>query len=168
MPVAIMPGSYDPPTVGHLDLISRAAACFDQLVVAVGANMHKNPWFSADQRAHLIRQSLESAPEALPNSVRVVTYSGMLVDCAKEVGATVIVKGIRNARDLDAETIQATYNQQLGDLETLLLPTSPGLGHISSSAVKELVSFSVDPSPYVPAPVAKALELLPPERTPNA
>ena len=166
MPVAIMPGSYDPPTIGHIDLIVRAAACFDQLVVAVGANMHKDPWFSGDQRAEFIREAVEDDP--LAHRIRVVTYSGLLVDCAREVGATVVVKGVRDARDLGAETVQATYNLQLGGVETLFLPATAELSHISSSAIKELVSFSADPSPYVPAAVARALQSFPPERTSNA
>lgn len=160
MPTAIMPGSFDPPTRGHLNLIERAAECFEQLVVAVGSNVAKKPWFDADHRAELMEESVQSLVQRgvlRRGRVRVTTYSGLLVGCAQSVGATVVVKGIRDQADLSAELVQATHNRELGSLETLLLPADPRWLHVSSSAVKELVTFGVDPGPYVPEPVAAAL-----------
>lgn len=168
MPIAIMPGSYDPPTRGHVDLIVRAARCFDGLIVAVGSNVNKDPWFSASERAQLLMDSIEALHLPPELSIRVVTYDGLLVDCAREEGATIAVKGIRDGRDLSGELIQAAYNRELAEIETLLLPAAASLQHISSSAVKELVFYGVDPAPYVPGPVQVALRPFLAERKPHA
>lgn len=159
MPVAIMPGSFDPPTFGHLDLFVRAAACFDRLVVAVGENVAKKYWFAANERAKMVEDAIAGqikGPDA--QKIDVVTYRGLLVDCAMAEGATVVVKGLRDHGDLSAELVQAAHNRQLAGLETLFLPARAELSHISSSAVKELVSYGVDPTPYVPGPAVLALK----------
>lgn len=157
MPVAIMPGTFDPPTRGHLNLIARAANCFDSLVVAVGENIKKTPWFPVERRVELLQASIALDLPELADRIEVAAYRGLVVNFAATRGATVIVKGVRDGLDLAAEQIQATHNRELGGLETLLLLAEPRWQHVSSSAVKELVTWEVDPLPYVPAPVAAAL-----------
>lgn len=161
MPRAIMPGTFDPLTNGHLDLIFRAYRTFGDLVVAVGENVRKNPRFSAAEREQLVRASCGEIPELAAalarDELRVVRYGGLLVDCARQNGASVIVKGLRGHGDLDAEMVQAAYNRDLADLETLFLPGVQRWQHVSSSAVRELLILGADPSPYVPGPVLAAL-----------
>lgn len=150
MVTAIFPGSFDPLTKGHLDIISRAKSCFDRLIVAVGYNSSKKAWFSPLERIQMIE-------EATPG-IEVVSFEGLLVDCAAKHGATVIVKGVRDATDLAYETTQAITNRQMSGIETLYLPTSPHTQHISSSLVRELHRWGADLGDYVPAHVASLIK----------
>lgn len=149
MVTAIIPGSFDPLTNGHLDIISRAQRCFDHLVVAVGRNSSKTAWFSVEERVSMIQEETEG--------VTVVSFDGLLVDCAQSCGATVIVKGVRDSVDLAYETAQAVTNRQLSGIDTLYLPTSPAMQHISSSLVRELNKWGADLRDFVPASVASLI-----------
>ena len=165
MVTAIFPGTFDPVTVGHLDLVRRALPFFDQLVVAVGDNAAKQPLFPARVRADMVQAALNAdcaedggggilvRTEQLAQKVSVVIYTGLLVDCAAEVGADVVVKGLRTGADFDYELVQATHNRDLSGLETLFLPTSPQWRHVSSSGVRELMRWGADVSALVPASV---------------
>ncbi len=148
MPKAVVPGSFDPVTRGHADVISRAAAIFDDVVVAVLVNEAKATLFGPEERLDMLRQSLGPA-----SNVTVTSFSGLLVDFCRAEAATVIVKGVRSPADLDAELQMAQLNRHLSAVETVLLPASPELSYISSSRIKEIARLDGDVSdqvsPYV-------------------
>lgn len=150
--IAICPGSFDPVTHGHLDVITRAAALFDAVIVAVGQNSAKKYLFTRTERLELVRET--TAP--LPN-VSVEPLDGLLVAFAKAHGAGVLVKGIRNAGDVDFELQMAHINAVVGSIETVMLPTSPVWSTLSSTMVREVASFGGDVSPFVPDVVARRI-----------
>ncbi len=149
---AIYPGSFDPVTLGHLDIIKRSARIFDEVIVGILNNPQKSPLFSVQERVKI----LEEVTADLPN-VKIDTFSGMLVDYAKEHDINVSIRGLRSVSDFEYETQIAQYNDRLsgGELETIFLVTSPEYSYISSSGVKEVAGFHGDVSPYLPANVAK-------------
>ncbi|MBQ7918843.1 MAG: pantetheine-phosphate adenylyltransferase [Lachnospiraceae bacterium] len=155
MSKAMYPGSFDPVTIGHLDIIKRAAKTFDELVVGVLNNKQKSPLFSVEERVKILKEATKDIP-----NITVVSFSGLMADYAKENGITVSVRGIRNGIDLDAELVQAQYNRLLsGDkLETVSFFTRPEYSFISSSGVREVAMFGGDLTPYVPEFVAKLVE----------
>ncbi len=152
MSKAMYPGSFDPMTIGHLDIITRAANTFDELVVGVLNNKQKSPLFSVEERVKILKEATKKIP-----NVTVVSFSGMMADYAKENGITVSVRGIRNSNDLDAELVQSQYNRLLSDgtLETVSFFTRPEYSFISSSGVREVAMFGGDLTPFVPEFVAK-------------
>jgi pantetheine-phosphate adenylyltransferase len=129
---AVCPGSFDPVTYGHLDVIGRAAGLFDEVVVAVGVNQSKSRLFSPEERLEM----LEKAVADLPN-VRVEGFTGLVTEFCTEVGAQAIVKGLRSSSDFDYELPMAHMNRALTDIETVFLPASTGQSFVSSSLVKE-------------------------------
>ena len=152
--IAVYSGTFDPPTLGHLDMIRRAAAIFPELVVAIGINPAKQPMFSDDERMAF----LEEATADIAN-VRCMTFSGLLVDFCRSCGARVIVRGLRSSADFDYEFPMALANHALApDIETFFLPTSTDKIFLSSSAIREIASHGRDVSPFVPACVARAME----------
>ncbi|EKP93719.1 pantetheine-phosphate adenylyltransferase [Thermaerobacter subterraneus] len=153
MTIALCPGSFDPITNGHLDIIERASRLFDQVLVTVFINSSKQPWFTPEERVELARQ----ATAHLPN-VSVDAYDGLLVEYARRKGARVIVKGLRAVSDFEYEFQMAQINKQLaGELETLFMMTRPENAYLSSSIVKELARYGVDPAGLVPDVVRPAL-----------
>ncbi|HEY3378432.1 MAG TPA: pantetheine-phosphate adenylyltransferase [Armatimonadota bacterium] len=146
---ALFAGSFDPVTYGHLDLISRVVPLVESLVVAVAINSEKRPIFSEEERLTLLRATCQAWPQ-----VEVRAFQGLVVDAARTVGATVIIRGIRNASELDHELQMAQTNRQLSGIETLLLPASPQWSFVSSSLIKEVARYGGDITPYVPAAVA--------------
>ena len=150
---AIYPGSFDPPTNGHLDIVERATRLFDRVVIGVGKNLAKKTVFSADERVSLMRE----ACAALAN-VEVRTFEGLQVEFARDVGATFIIRGIRALSDFEFEFEMANMNRQLADeVEMVFLMTAPEYLFLSASRVKELVAFGAPIDSYVPPNVAKAL-----------
>jgi pantetheine-phosphate adenylyltransferase len=149
--VAMYPGSFDPVTVGHLDVIARGAALFDELVVAVGHNPAKSYWFDLETRCAFLRQEIR-APQ-----VRVVPFSGLLVDAVAREGATVILRGLRALSDFDLEFRNGLANRDLTGVETLFLLSDPRHVFVSSSLVKEIASHGGEMDRYVPPAVAEAL-----------
>ncbi len=157
---AVCPGSFDPVTYGHLDVIRRAASRFDRLVVACLRNAGKQPLFDADERIAL----LEAVLDDLPN-VEVAAFDGLLVDFCRERGVGIIVKGLRAVSDFEYELQMAQMNTTLGDVETLFLTASPLYSFLSSSLVKEVARFGGDVADFVPPIVAERLaRFLPPAR----
>ena len=149
----IYPGTFDPITNGHTDLISRAAKMFDSVVVGVAASPSKKPWFSVDERVALAQRAL--AP--LPN-VEVVGFTGLLVDFAKEHNASVLIRGLRAVSDFEFEFQLANMNRRLmADLETIFLTPSEQNSFISSTLVREVALHNGDVSQFVCPAVAKAL-----------
>ena len=144
--ICLYPGSFDPVTRGHMDIIRRAARVFDTVVVGVLHNPDKKGTFPVPKRVEM----LEKACEGL-NNVRVIAYGGLLAQCAREENISVVVRGVRGAADLESEAVMARINHQLNpDLETLFLPASPEMTDISASMVRQLAAFGADISPYVP------------------
>jgi pantetheine-phosphate adenylyltransferase len=142
---AVCPGSFDPVTNGHLDIVERAATLFDEVVVAVGVNKSKNRLFSPEERLAM----LEHATAGLPN-VRVAGFTGLLTTFCQEVDATAIVKGLRAVSDYEYELQMAQMNASLTGIETVFVPTSPEWSFLASSLVKEVAAFGGDVSRLVP------------------
>ena len=138
MKIAIYPGSFDPITLGHLDIIRRAARCFDKVFVCVLYNCDKKaPMFSPEKRLEMIRHAVAELP-----NVEAELFSGLLADYAREKKASILVKGVRNATDFDLEYQMAAINRGIWEeLETVFLPARPEHACISSSAVRELAAF---------------------------
>ncbi len=154
--IAVYPGSFDPFTVGHLDIAERTSELFDELVIAVVHNPNKTPMFSLVDRVELVEQTLA---EAGLSGIRVVALeSGLLVDLCTDVGADVIVKGARSATDVDFEFPMAQINRELTGIETAILISAPELSHISSSLVRQLAQNGGDVRKYVAKPVQKLIE----------
>ncbi len=151
---AIYPGSFDPVTLGHLDIIKRASRIFDEVIVGVLNNPQKSPLFSVEERVKI----LEEVTADLPN-IKIESFSGMMADYARKNNIQVSIRGLRGISDFEYENQTAQYNSRLsnGDLETVFLVTSPEYSYISSSGVKEVASFHGDISPYVPEHVAKLI-----------
>jgi len=141
----VCPGSFDPVTNGHLDIIERAATLFDEVVVAVGINKSKNRLFSPDERIGM----LEQATAGLPN-VSVAGFTGLLTTFCEERGANAIVKGLRAVSDYEYELQMAQMNASLTRIETVFVPTSPEWSFLASSLVKEVAAFGGDVSGLVP------------------
>jgi pantetheine-phosphate adenylyltransferase len=156
--IAVVPGSFDPVTLGHLDVIARAALLFDEVHVLVVHNPDKKPaMFEAVERTRLITESL--AEVGAPDNIRVGEWTaGLLVDYCREVGATVLVKGVRSGEDVAYETPMAIMNRHLADVETVFLLPDPARSHVSSSLIRQVSTLGGDVSPYVPAAVAAALD----------
>ena len=150
--LAICPGSFDPVTYGHLDVIGRAAALFDDVIVAVGRNSAKNYLFTLEERLELVRETTGKWP-----NVAVEALEGLLVDFARARGASVLVKGIRFASDFDFELQMAHINAVVGSVETVMLPASSQWSTLSSTMIREVASYGGDVAAFVPAVVAERI-----------
>jgi pantetheine-phosphate adenylyltransferase len=151
MTTALCPGSFDPPTSGHADVIGRALSLFDRVVVAVIDNPSKSSMFSPAEREALLT-------EMYGDSIEVTSFSGLLVEHVREVGADVVVKGLRTVEDYEYETQMAQMNHHMTGMETLFLPTRPQYRFISSSLVKEIARLGGSVGGLVPDVVEKALK----------
>ena len=154
---AIYPGSFDPVTYGHLDIIGRAAGLFPRFVVAVVGNPSKRPMFSADERVALLRAEVASLPDRAGGGIEVVAFDGLLVDLCASRGITTIVKGLRGAGDLELELLMAQNNRDIGAVETVFLATAPERSHLASSFVREIARFGGRLDHAVPPAVERAL-----------
>jgi pantetheine-phosphate adenylyltransferase len=148
----VYPGSFDPITFGHLDVIGRAAPLFDELIVGVGANPSKTRLFEASERLHLAQEALVGKA-----NVRVLSFSGLLTEFCREQNVSAIIKGLRTSSDFDYEISQSQMNTHLSGIPTVYLPTSPDRSFLSSSLVKEVAHLGGDVSDLVPPFVAAAL-----------
>jgi pantetheine-phosphate adenylyltransferase len=145
---AVCPGSFDPVTNGHVDVINRAARLYDELVVAVLVNPGKAGLFGVDERMELLRDAVAELP-----NVRVDSFEGLLVDYCRSHEIPVIVKGLRAVSDFEYELQMAQMNRELAGIETLFVPTAPQVGHLSSSLIKQIATFGGDVSRLVPKAV---------------
>lgn len=150
--LAVCPGSFDPITYGHLDVITRAARLFDEVLVAVGQNSTKRYLFSPEERVELARAATADIP-----GVRVEPLSGLLVDFVAEHGGGVLVKGVRFASDFDFELQMAHLNSAVGRVETIILPASPVWGTLSSTMIREIATHGGDVSEFVPEVVSRRI-----------
>lgn len=149
---AVCPGSFDPPTLGHLDIIGRVAGLFDQVTVAVLVNPDKTGLFGVAERQHLLRETTADWP-----NVSVDSFSGLLVDYCTSRGIDAIVKGLRAVSDFDYELQMAQMNAGLAGVDTLFMPTSPEYSFLSSSLVKQVARYGGDVSRLLPPTVSAAL-----------
>lgn len=152
MTTAVCPGSFDPVTLGHLDVVRRARSMFDRVVVGVARNSSKTPLLDVDTRVRLAREALAGV-----EGVEVAVVSGLLVDFCREVGAVAIVKGLRGGADYDAELPMALMNRHLSGVETVFVTGDPALAHVASSLVKDVARHGGDVGDLVPPGVARAL-----------
>ena len=151
--VALFPASFDPPTNGHLDIIDRALAVFDELVVAIAINLEKRTTFSLEERIEMLQAVVGSEP-----GVRITSFAGLTVDFAREIGADVVIRGVRAMSDFEYEFEMALMNKHLfPDVETVFLMASQQYLYVSSSRLKELVRLGRDVDEFVPPFVAKRL-----------
>ncbi|HEY8452539.1 MAG: pantetheine-phosphate adenylyltransferase [Micromonosporaceae bacterium] len=148
----VCPGSFDPVTYGHLDIIERSSRLFDEVIAAVLINEAKVSLFSVDERMEMLREATAQYP-----NVRVASFRGLLVDFCRSQNATVVVKGLRAVSDFDYELQMAQMNLGLGGVETLFMPTNPRYSFLASSLVKEVAKWGGDVSPHVPELVARRL-----------
>lgn len=149
---AVCPGSFDPPTRGHLDVIARAAALFDEVVVAVLVNKNKRSLFTVEERMAMLAEITAQHP-----NVKVGMFHGLLVDYCREHGIRAIVKGLRAVTDFDYELQMAQMNQRLSGVDTLFLSASPEYSFVSSSLVKEVATFGGDVAHLLPDSVHRQL-----------
>tara|TARA_B100001750_G_C15518350_1_gene609242 strand:- start:725 stop:1189 length:465 start_codon:yes stop_codon:yes gene_type:complete len=148
----LMPGSFDPPTYGHLDVIHRSLELFDDVIIGVISNPNKAPMFSAENRKQMIEDNIKSK-----DLYKVEIFDGLLVDFARENEVQAIVKGVRAMTDFDYEFQMAQVNKTLDSLETLFVPAKPEYGYVSSSLVKEIHRLGGDVSSFVPSSVLDKL-----------
>lgn len=151
--IALCPGTFDPVTNGHIDIIQRAGRCFERVVVAVLENPAKTPLFSTDERVAMLKEAVAEVENA-----EVDSFSGLLVDYAANRDIRIIVKGLRAVTDFDFEVQMAQMNNRMTGVETFFVPTSPEWSYLSSSLIKEVVRFGGDVSGLVPVFVRDRLE----------
>ncbi|MGY8924730.1 MAG: pantetheine-phosphate adenylyltransferase [Flavobacteriales bacterium] len=145
MKKAIFPGSFDPITLGHVDIINRGATLFDEIIIAIGENSSKDYMFSIDERVAFIESAFKDNPK-----VRVMNYSGLTIDFCKEIEVDFIMRGLRNPADFEFEKAIAHTNRHLSTLETVFLLTSSQTSFISSSIVREIIRYEGDYKKLVP------------------
>jgi pantetheine-phosphate adenylyltransferase len=158
MNVAIYPGSFDPITYGHLDIVCRAAGVFDRLVVAVLVNTRKTPPLDGDSRTTVIRRAIEDELPDLADRIEVVSFDGLTVEAARRHGARFVVRGLRAVSDFETELQMAHFNRKLApSVDTVFFMTALEYAYLSSSLVREIARFGGDVQGMVPAAVAEQL-----------
>ncbi|MDH3580729.1 MAG: pantetheine-phosphate adenylyltransferase [Hyphomicrobiales bacterium] len=154
----IYPGSFDPVTNGHIDIISRAVKIVDRLIIVVGVHHGKKPLFSAEERVAMIEQAVAPIAKESSTGIEVQTFDTLTVDAARGAGARVIIRGLRDSGDFDYEMQMAGMNGEMApDVETVFLAASPGVRHIAGSLVRQIAAMGGDVTPFVPGEVATAL-----------
>ncbi len=153
MTTALIPGSFDPPTNGHIDVIERCEGLFDEIIVAIIRNPSKKALFTEPEREQMLAEATSRW-----DNITIGAFDGLLVDYAKEVGADVIVKGLRAVTDFDYELQMSQMNRALSGIDTFFVATSPEYGYLSSSLVKEVSQYGGSVDELVPVGVAKALK----------
>lgn len=144
-PIAVFPGTFDPITNGHVSIVSRALPLFERIIVGMGVNSTKRTMFSTEERTAWIKEAFAAHPQ-----VEVIPFEGLTVDLCQEVGATYILRGLRNSTDHGYERSIALMNRQLSGVETIFLPSAPEHAHISSTIVRELIANKADVSALIP------------------
>ena len=156
---AFYAGSFDPVTNGHLDVVRHACRLVDRLVVAIGVHPGKTPLFAAEERAEMIRDEFGRLAREAGASLEVVTFDDLAVSAARRAGATIFIRGLRDGTDLDYEMQLAGMNEAMApEIQTVFLPASPHVRHISASLVRQIAELGGDISAFVPPVVLKALK----------
>ena len=158
MRIAFYPGSFDPMTNGHIDVLEQSLALCDELVIGIGVHPGKTPMFSFDERASMIDHVVRSEFSARAENVSVVSFQGLVVEAARDAGATVLVRGLRDGTDLDYEMQMAGMNRAMAPgLTTVFAPAYPESRHITATLVRQIAKMGGDVTPFVPLVVQKAL-----------
>lgn len=156
--IGFYPGTFDPVTRGHADIVARAARLFDELVVGIGTHPGKAPLFTAEERIAMLEIECAPLAKAAKSKLKIVTFDGLTVDAARHAGATTIVRGVRDGTDVDYEMQLAGTNGAMAPgIDTLLLPASPGTRHIAANLVRQIAGMGGDVSQFVSKDVAKRL-----------
>lgn len=143
---ALFPGSFDPFTAGHLNILKRALTMFDEVVVAIGINIDKRGFFSTEKKLDIIRQAVTGL-----EGVKIISYDNLTVETCRELGIRHIVRGVRNMIDFETERSIADANRVLApDIETIIIPTAQEFAHISSTAVRDIIKHGGDTSMFIP------------------
>lgn len=150
MASALFPGTFDPPTLGHIEIIERASTLFDILFVGVGENSEKQHLFSVEDRIYWLKQATRHIP-----NISIISFNGLAVDCALENNCACLLRGIRSTQDMDREQAMAHTNKKLRKLETLFLLASPDLSHIRSSLIKEIILRGEKIENFLPKSIEK-------------
>ena len=159
MTTAFYPGSFDPLTNGHLDVLIQSLNVASEVIVAIGIHPGKTPLFSFDERADLIRQSLADALPEKTGNISVVAFDNLVVDAARTHGAALLIRGLRDGTDLDYEMQMAGMNRQMApDIQTIFLPAGTASRPITATLVRQIAAMGGDVSAFVPAAVLKALQ----------
>ncbi len=152
-------GSFDPVTLGHTDVIRRAAGLLDRLVIGIGVNPGKAPMFADAERVAMLEDEVRTIAEATKTQIEVVTFSGLAVDAARANKASVIIRGLRDGTDFDYEMQMAGMNGEMApEIQTVYVAASPAVRHIAANLVRAVVSMGGDPSPFVSKGVLKRLK----------
>jgi pantetheine-phosphate adenylyltransferase len=157
--IAYYPGSFDPVTNGHLDVVRQAVGLCDRLVVAIGINPGKKPLFSVEERLAMIKDVFGPVGAKAGCAIEAATYDNLTVAAAQKAGATIMIRGLRDGTDLDYEMQIAGMNQTMtGDVQTVFLPASPGVRPITATLVRQIAAMGGNVAPFVPASVAAGLK----------
>jgi pantetheine-phosphate adenylyltransferase len=149
MKIAVFPGSFDPITKGHVDIIKRALPMFDEIVIGIGYNSNKHYFFSQNTREHFIKKTFEGE-----NKIKVMRYQGLTINFCREIKAQYIIRGLRTSADFEFERVIAQMNHSMApEIETVFLISNPALSHISSTVVRDILSHQGDISVFVPEAV---------------
>ncbi len=158
---AIYPGSFDPPTNGHIGMLKASLALCDRLIVAVGVHPAKNPMLAADQRIALISTVMQPLADAAGTELIIAAFDNLVVDFARSHGATVLIRGLRDGTDLDYEMQMVGMNETMApDLQTVFLPARTDDRHVSATLVRQIHALGGDITPFVPEAVARQLATL--------
>jgi pantetheine-phosphate adenylyltransferase len=155
--IALYPGSFDPVTNGHVEILAGALALADKVVIAIGVHPGKKPLFSLAERKAMIADVVKTLGKRDSGRVSTISFDGLVVDAAQEAGASILVRGLRDAGDFDYEMQMAGMNGAMApDVKTVFLPASPGVRHITATLVRQIAGMGGDVSPFVPATVARS------------
>jgi len=158
---AFYPGSFDPVTLGHIDVIARACRLVDRLVIGVGTHDAKRPLFSVEDRVAMLSEEVASIAGRTGIEIDIVTFAGLAVDAAQDAGASIIVRGLRDATDFDYEVQMAGMNGAMApSVETVFIAAGPGVRHIASSLVRQIAQMGGDVAPFVSPGVAQRLKAI--------
>jgi pantetheine-phosphate adenylyltransferase len=149
-PIAVFPGSFDPITIGHVSIVQRALPLFERIIIGMGVNSTKKTMFEAEERLRWIQEAFPGEPR-----VEAMAFEGLTVDLCKRVGASFIIRGLRNSTDHGFERSIALMNRQMTGVETIFLPSAPEHAHISSTIVRELLANKADVGALVPMDLSK-------------
>ena len=156
--IAFYPGTFDPITNGHVDILAGALALADEVVLGIGVNPGKSPLFNLAERESMVGGMIAGLGEPESRRVSQATFNGLAVEAAREAGATILIRGLRDANDFDYEMQMAGMNGAMApDLRTVFLPASPQVRHITATLVRQIANMGGDVTPFVPAAVAKMI-----------
>ena len=157
--IGFYPGTFDPVTLGHTDVIRRVAALLDKLIIGIGINPNKVPMFPDAERIAMLEGEVRAIARATQRDISVVTFSGLAVEAARKNGASIIIRGVRDGTDFDYEMQMAGMNGEMApDIQTVYVAASPAVRHIAANLVRAVIAMGGDPSPFVSKDVLKRLK----------